>query len=183
VGFSLLLTAMAVGTVVGTFLAGTLERVIGKPNLLVLCIVVLAIDHLILALTANPLIVGGVLAVGGVFLGAFNPVFVSLRMRIVPGHLLGRVVASFRLLGMGTLPVGALLGGLIAEALSLQAVFVWAAVTTIVLLPARLIITDEAIARAEAAAQAAAIEAQAAAASAADALRDPFLASHPPEDS
>lgn len=156
VGFGLLLTSMAVGTVGGTFLAGSFERRLGKPNLLVVCIVVLALEDLVLALTANPFIVGGVLAIGGLFLGAFNPVFVSLRMRIVPGQLLGRVVASFRLLGMGTLPVGALLGGIIAEAFGLRAVFIWAAVVTIALLPARLVITDEAIAAAEAAATTAA---------------------------
>jgi MFS family permease len=162
VGFSLLLTSSAVGTVAGTFLAGAFERRLGKPGLLVTCILALAIEHLVLALTANPLIVGGVLAVGGLFLGAFNPVFVSLRMRIVPGQLLGRVVASFRLLGMGTLPVGALFGGIIAEAFGLQAVFVSAALLTIVLLPARLIVTDEAIAAAEAAAVSAATAAGAA---------------------
>lgn len=156
VGFGLLLTSMAVGMVGGTFLAGSFERRLGKPNLLVVCIVVLAAEHLVLALTANPFVVGSVLAIGGLFLGAFNPVFVSLRMRIVPGQLLGRVVASFRLLGMGTLPVGALLGGIIAEAFGLQAVFIWAAVVTIALLPARLAITDEAIAAAEAAATTAA---------------------------
>jgi MFS family permease len=151
VGFGLLLTAMAVGTVGGTVMAGFLERRLGKPNLLVVCIVALAIEHMTLALTADPFIVGGVLALGGLFLGAFNPVFVSLRMRIVPGHLLGRVVASFRVLGMGTLPLGALLGGLLGEAFGLTAVFVSAAILTIVLLPARLVITDARIAAAEAA--------------------------------
>ncbi len=172
VGFGLLLTASAVGTVAGTFLGGTLERLLGKPNLLVACIIVLALDHLVLALTANPFVIGAVMAIGGLLLGAFNPVFVSLRMRIVPGHLLGRVVASFRLLGMGTLPVGALLGGLIAEAFGLQAVFIWAALVTIALLPARLLITDERIGAAEAAAAdaaATAVAAGAAAAAAADA--------------
>ncbi len=150
VGFGLLLTSTAVGTVAGTFLAGLFERRLGKPNLLAVCIVALALEHLVLALSANPFVVGSVLAIGGLFLGAFNPVFVSLRMRIVPGQLLGRVVASFRLLGMGTLPVGALLGGLIAEAFGLQAVFFVAAAITIALLPARLVITDRAIAAAEA---------------------------------
>ena len=163
VGFGLLLTTMAVGTVAGTFLAGFFEARLGKPNLLVVCIVVLALEHLVLALTANPFVVGGLLAIGGLFLGAFNPVFVSLRMRIVPGHLLGRVVASFRLMGMGTLPIGALLGGLVAEVFGLRAVFIAAAALTIVLLPARLVITDSRIAAAEAAAQAAAAAAAAAA--------------------
>jgi hypothetical protein len=48
------------------------------------------------------------------------------------------------------LPVGALLWGLIAEAFGLQAVFFVAAAITIALLPARLVITDRAIAAAEA---------------------------------
>jgi hypothetical protein len=40
---------------------------------------------------------------------------VSLRQRIAPDHLLGRVNAGYRLFAWGTMPIGALLGGLIAE--------------------------------------------------------------------
>ena len=46
---------------------------------------------------------------------------VSLRQRIVPGHLLGRVNSVYRMLGWGLMPAGALAGGLVAHAAGLRA--------------------------------------------------------------
>ena len=59
--------------------------------------------------------------------GAFNVVFGSIRQRIVPNHLLGRVMASFRVISWGSIPLGALLGGIIGQAFGLTAVFISAA--------------------------------------------------------
>ena len=80
----------------------------------------------------------------------WNVVTVSLRQRIVPDALLGRVNASYRLLAWGSQPIGALLGGLIAQVAGLQVVFLIAGGMIALLLVARTIVTDEAIAAAEA---------------------------------
>jgi hypothetical protein len=55
------------------------------------------------------------IAVAGIAVVMWNVVTVSLRQRIVPDHLLGRVNASYRLLAWGSQPLGALLGGLVGE--------------------------------------------------------------------
>jgi MFS family permease len=154
VGFGLLLTTNAVGSIAGTLLAPWIERWLGKPNLLLVCILVLAASSATLAATTNAVVIGIVLAVAGVFLGAFNVAYQSLRQRVVPDRLLGRVVATFRMLGWGALPLGAVMGGFIGEVFGLQAVFVSATVATLLLVPARLLITPERIAAAEAAAEA-----------------------------
>ena len=154
VGYGLLLTVIAAGTVLGTLGAGITERVLGKANLVTAVVIALAAQHLVMALTADPIPIAAVLAAGGIVLGAFNPVFVSFRQRLVPDRLLGRVVATFRVLGLGTLPLGAAIGGAIGEVLGLQAVFVFAALLTALLLPARLVLTEGAIAEAEAQAHA-----------------------------
>jgi MFS family permease len=156
VGYGLLLTTNAVGTIAGTIVAGPIERRLGKPNLFAVSVVVLAAGNVALASSTNPFIVGGVFAIGGIFLGAFNVAYQSLRQRIVPDRILGRLVATFRMLGWGALPLGAVVGGVVGEAFGLTAVFWAAAALTIVLLPARLLITDERIAQAEAVAEAAA---------------------------
>ena len=57
----------------------------------------------------------------------WNIITVSLRQRITPDHLLGRMNATYRLFAWGVMPIGALLGGLVAEVLGLRAVFVLAA--------------------------------------------------------
>jgi predicted MFS family arabinose efflux permease len=53
----------------------------------------------------------------------WNVITVSLRQRIVPDQLLGRVNAGYRLVAWGTMPIGAALGGLIGERLGVTAVF------------------------------------------------------------
>jgi MFS family permease len=149
VGFGLLITAVAIGSVVGTLLASRLERTIGRANLFTACIAGLLAQDLVFVLVPQPLVVGAVLVVTGAFGGAFNVVFGSIRQRIVPNHLLGRVMASFRVISWGSLPLGALLGGIVGQTLGLPAVFIGAAAIHTLLLPSRLILTDAFIDEAE----------------------------------
>ena len=48
---------------------------------------------------------------GSLLSGGWNVITVSLRQRIVPDELLGRVNAGYRLLAWGTMPIGAAAGG------------------------------------------------------------------------
>jgi MFS family permease len=152
VEFGALIGFGALGSVAGTVLAGAAERRLGRANVLAAAIAVVACQYLVMGLSATPLVVGFVLVVGNAVLSIFNVVFISLRQRIAPGPLLGRVTASFRLVAWGTLPVGALLGGIGGAVLGLPAVFVLAGLITLALLPVRLVVTDDAIAAAEGAA-------------------------------
>ena len=62
-----------------------------------------------------------------VLLGVGNAIsnigVITMRQRLVPDVPLGRVDAGYRLVGSGTTPLGALAGGLLAEAAGLPAVF------------------------------------------------------------
>lgn len=154
VGFGLLTTAIAVGTVAGTLLATRIERRLGRANLFVACIASLVVIDLIWIVVPNPIVIAIVLAVSGTMGGAFNVVFGSIRQRIVPNHLLGRVMASFRVISWGSLPLGALIGGIVGQTFGLTAVFIGAAAIHLALLPSRLILTDAFMAQVEAAATA-----------------------------
>ncbi|HET9613555.1 MAG TPA: MFS transporter [Candidatus Limnocylindrales bacterium] len=153
-GLGLLVTSLAVGTVIGTVLARQFERLLGRANLFFLGIVSLLVTDLVWIVIPEPIAIGLVLALVSTFGGAFNVVFGSIRQRIVPNHLLGRVMASFRVISWGALPIGALLGGIVAQSFGLTAVFVGAALIHLVLLPSRLILTDGFMAQVEAAAAA-----------------------------
>jgi MFS family permease len=150
VGFGLLITSIAVGTVGGTLAAGWFERVLGRANLFVACIASLLVTDLVWILVPQPILIGVILAVATTVGGAFNVVFGSIRQRIVPNHLLGRVMASFRVISWGSIPLGALLGGIIGQAFGLTAVFLSAAVIHALLLLSRTILTDEFMAQVEA---------------------------------
>jgi hypothetical protein len=50
----------------------------------------------------------------------WNVVTVSLRQRLVPAALLGRVTSSYRVIGIGAMPVGAALAGVLARGYGLH---------------------------------------------------------------
>ncbi len=125
-GYGLLLTSPAVGGLVGSF---TSERVIGffgSGRALFLCVVAEVIAFAILASTGNPFLAGAMLAVIGIIIVVWNVITVSLRQAIIPEHLFGRVNSVYRMLGWGSIPLGALLGGLLARSFGLTAPL-WAA--------------------------------------------------------
>src|SRR4029079_7738482 len=97
------------------------------------CVLGLLVGGLVWIVVPQPIVIGIVLALGATVGGAFNVVFGSIRQRIVPSHLLGRVMASFRVISWGSLPIGALLGGLVAQSFGLTAVFIGAALIHIAL--------------------------------------------------
>jgi MFS family permease len=150
-GFGILLAALGVGSLIGTWLAVPAERRLGRVRVLVVAVVLSGASLLVPAVTANAVLVGASEVVAGVAIVLWNVVTVSLRQRITPDRLLGRMNASYRLVGWGTMPLGAVLGGVLAEALGLRATFAIAAAVTLALLPAFRLITEEAIDRAEAA--------------------------------
>ncbi len=167
VGFGLLATTMAIGSLVGSFIVEPLERRLGRANLLAVSMLGFGIPMILPGITTNVVIIGVAWVIGGAIGIAWNVVTVSLRQRIVPDRLLGRLNASYRLLAWGTMPIGALLGGLVGETLGLPAVFLIFGGLNLVLLLGRLVVTDAAIEAAERDAQAAKPGAPAAAAPAA----------------
>jgi MFS family permease len=153
--FGILITTFAAGSLVGSFAAAPLERRVGRVPLLFISVVATSISFAVPAFTASAFLIGPAFVASGMFVVIWNVITVSLRQRIVPNHLLGRVNSAYRLFAWGTQPVGALLGGVIGEVIGLQAVFLIAAVLGLTLLATRAILTEEALRRAEAEGEAA----------------------------
>jgi MFS family permease len=150
-GFGVLTATVGVGSLLGTWLAVPAERRLGRVRTLVVSVVLSTASLVVPVLTASPVLVGVSLAVSGVSVVLWNVITVSLRQRITPDRLLGRMNASYRLVGWGTMPLGALLGGALAEALGLRGAFLAAAAIYLATLAGFRYVTEEAIARAEAA--------------------------------
>ena len=123
-GYGLLLAASAVGSVIGGLVNPILTRRIGMLPSLVLPALVDAAAFVGIGLAPGPLVVAALLAVQGFSVAMWNVVTVSLRQRVVPGHLLGRVNSVYRMLGWGLMPIGALAGGFVAHAAGLRAPYI-----------------------------------------------------------
>ena len=149
-GFGILTAGLGVGSLIGTWVAVPTERRLGRARTLVVSVVLGAATQAVPAFTAMPVPVAASLVVSGLSMVLWNVVTVSLRQRITPDRLLGRMNASYRLVGWGTMPIGALVGGFLAETLGLRATFAIAAAAILATLAGFLFITDDAIATAEA---------------------------------
>jgi MFS family permease len=150
-GYGVLTATLGVGSLLGSWLAVPVERRLGRVNTLVLSIVLNALTLAVPVVTTLPVPIGASMVASGAGIVLWNVVTVSLRQRITPDRLLGRMNASYRLVGWGTMPLGAVLGGVLAEALGLRGAFLVAALLTLAVLAGFRFVTEEAIARAEAA--------------------------------
>jgi MFS family permease len=149
-GVGLLFSAIAVGGFLGSFLGAPVERWLGRSRSLILARALGGISLLVPGLTRNVAIVAasGLLSCSATI---WNVITVSLRQRIIPDHLLGRVNSAYRLLGWGSMPIGAGLGGLVAEWVGVRTVFLLTGGLLIALIvPLRLVITDRSMTEAEA---------------------------------
>lgn len=124
VGYGLLLTASGVGAVLGGLVAAPLSARIGRSPTLVLGAVVTSVAVVAAGLTRNGLVAGALLALLAAGVMFWNVLSMSLRQALIPGHLFGRVQGAYRTLVWGAIPLGAVLGGLLAGATSVPTVFV-----------------------------------------------------------
>lgn len=131
--FGLLLTAGAVGGLAGSIVAPSLSARLGPGRLLVAAVAVTGAATMLPGIWVQPMVVVIALALNGLFGVAWNVVTVSLRQTIVPDDLLGRVNSAYRLMGWGTMPLGALLGGALAEAFGLRVPFLAGGATVLLI--------------------------------------------------
>jgi MFS family permease len=111
------------GTVVGAATAQGVARRIGVGASLMLACVLFTVSTLLVAIApaAAPipfLVASGLIQGPGVMLINVNAL--SLRQAVTPDHLLGRVNATGRWIAWGTIPLGALAGGILGTTIGLR---------------------------------------------------------------
>ncbi|TNH29776.1 MFS transporter [Micromonospora orduensis] len=128
VGYGFLLSAFAVGGLVGTAVATMLTRALGNATVLRAGLVIEVVTHVCLATTTKPWVAAVVLVVFSIHAMVWGVTVTSVRQRVVPAHLRGRVGSVYALLDLGGAALGSLLGGLFASAWEITTPFWIAAV-------------------------------------------------------
>ncbi len=147
--FGLLFLTSAAGSIAVTTVNERVERHLGRSRTLTLTVSGMVLFVGTPAITDNVWLIAGAFFVGGAFIMMWNIITVSFRQAVTPDHLLGRLNSVYRLLAWGTMPIGAALGGLIAEAFGLRAVFASMGVLTALLFIPNRTLTDTALDAAE----------------------------------
>ncbi|HEX6358986.1 MFS transporter [Actinophytocola sp.] len=137
-GLGVILTTAAVGGLVGALVAGRAAAAIGTGRCIVGSMVVSAAGLVVVPFApATPALAVVVLITGfvvyGFGLGVFSVHTLSVRIALAPAGLLGRITATFRLIIYGTIPIGALLAGVLGNLFGIRAAIMLGAVPLLVL--------------------------------------------------
>ncbi|MEQ8440180.1 MAG: MFS transporter [Ilumatobacter fluminis] len=122
---------LAVGAVlglVGALTAPRLTELVGRRRLLGSLQPPLILSYLINAVATSAWMVSVAFGLASFAIACFNVPAQSIRQSVIPEPLLGRVVATWRMFGMSAGPVGAVLGGVIAESAGIRWSYLAAAV-------------------------------------------------------
>ncbi|MDT0531690.1 MFS transporter [Micromonospora sp. DSM 115977] len=124
-GFGIMLAVGALGGLLGSLVADRL--VAGRRHRVVLAwsLAITAGIPAVLAVTSQLWAAVLVIVVTSGSFAVLNVTAVSLRQRLVPRELLGRVVAAGRTLSFSAAAVGALLGGVLTSTIGIEAPFVF----------------------------------------------------------
>lgn len=112
--YGLLLAFSALGGLLGSALAPRLRRRLGYRWTIVASLTLAAVTLTGLSLTRDPLVAGVLLALYILHAVVWSICALSLRQRLIPDGLLGRVGAAARVLGLLGLAIGSALGGVLA---------------------------------------------------------------------
>jgi MFS family permease len=135
-GYGVMLTSIGIGGVIGTLLTVKLVERFGRRSAIGFDILGTLIMLAVPALTANAWAIGAAAVIGGIGGAIWSIVVSSIRQQIVPDAMLGRTGGAFRLFGYGSLSVGAVLAGVVAEIAGIPAVFaLCAALTALLFIP------------------------------------------------
>ena len=112
--YGLFLATVAVGNLVGSALTDSQVRRFGSARTLIGAAVLSGVGYLIMASAHSWVLAAPAFALVGVAVAMITVVAISLRQRLTPPHLMGRVGGAWRGIVWGAAPVGALVAGTVA---------------------------------------------------------------------
>ncbi len=131
--FPTLLAAYSIGTLIAAAAVGKLAARFPDGALMAMAMVGMGSSMLVMGLIVSPIAAWISYAALGIFGGTWNVLSATRRQRHTPRAIIGRVSSAFRVIAWGVIPVGAALGGVIAEKVDVPMVFTIAGALTLLL--------------------------------------------------
>lgn len=126
--FGVLIAVGAIGGLIGSLAADRVSGLMGRRGALLASSTIGVGVECLIGLAPGVGVAAGLYLVSAFAAIIGNIVGQSIRQEVTPDHLLGRVVASYRMVGLAGIPVGAVLGGAVASATGIRSVFAISAV-------------------------------------------------------
>jgi MFS family permease len=118
-----LLGVSAAGAIVGGLIGDRVAKLFGPAMALVVSYAMFAVLDLLPGLFPNVAVVVVAGTLMSIFGTTWNVITVSLRQRLIPPELFGRVNSVYRFLGTGSTSIGAVIGGQLAYRYGLRATY------------------------------------------------------------
>lgn len=113
--FGVFLAIQGVGAIVGAFAAPRLSNKIGRSKLMTFGIVSSSVSLLLQGFSPNIYIFGALATFAGFAISQWNILLMSTYQTVIPNELYGRIHGTRRTLVWGLMPIGSLLGGVLAN--------------------------------------------------------------------
>ena len=143
-GYGVLLAFMSVGAIVGGLGGDRIGGRFGERRALLAAYGTFGLCMLGFGLAPTAAVLALVAIVEGVAGTVWNVITVSMRQRVIPSELFGRVNSAYRWIGTGSIALGAIIGGQIAHLAGLRAPYlVGAAITFVALAVGARVVSEE----------------------------------------
>jgi len=119
--YGLLLAVAAVGGIAAGATGARLTRRLGPWRTVLIAGLAMAATQTVLGLTANVIVTAAMLLASSAAFALFNMTAVTMRQRLVPAELLGRVSSLYGTVAQGAETLGAIAGGSLATAAGIRA--------------------------------------------------------------
>jgi MFS family permease len=122
--FGYVLLAAGAGGLIGGLLAPPLARRVPRGPILVWSTVVVGVTTAAMGLTRNGFLGATLFGLTGLSVMIWNVLTMSLRQAVIPHHLFGRVQGAYRTVVWGAIPLGAIVGGVLADHIGIRPVLI-----------------------------------------------------------
>ena len=114
-GFGVLLAMLAVGGLMAGWLSPRLSGRVSTLQMYAGCLLAQGVAWAVVAFTDAAIVAGAALTIVGLASMTATVIGATARQSLTPDHLLGRISAATRVVGLGAAGIGALAGGALAE--------------------------------------------------------------------